>query len=80
MISLCWKRVNVLLDADYDELNTYNDKLPLINILPLLIVKLFSSLLRISLAGTIVIIPSDPSELAQDIKTNIKITIIFRII
>ena len=23
MISLCWTRVNVLLDADYDELNTY---------------------------------------------------------
>ena len=23
MISLCWKRVNVLPDADYDELNTY---------------------------------------------------------
>jgi hypothetical protein len=24
MISLCWKHVNVLIDADYDELNTYN--------------------------------------------------------
>jgi hypothetical protein len=23
MISLCWKRVNGLSDADYDELNTY---------------------------------------------------------
>jgi hypothetical protein len=23
MILLCWKRVNVLIDADYDELNTY---------------------------------------------------------
>ena len=24
MISLCWKHANGLLDADYDELNTYN--------------------------------------------------------
>jgi hypothetical protein len=23
IISPCWKRVNVLIDADYDELNTY---------------------------------------------------------
>ena len=25
MISLCWKRVNMLPDADYDELNTYQN-------------------------------------------------------
>jgi len=33
MILLCWRRINVLLDADYGELNTYSAGIRSINYL-----------------------------------------------